>query len=89
MKSERITVLGTPEFKAYLATEAHREGISVSELVRRRCERAPSEDELLLTTLAAELQRSVDEAKHALEAGLAAVHSALTESHFATHKDAA
>ena len=35
-KSERITILGTPEFKSWLTTEAANEGVSVSELVRRR-----------------------------------------------------
>lgn len=89
MKSERITVLGTPEFKAYLAAEARQEGISVSELVRRRCERAPSEEEELLMTLAGELRRSVESAKQSLMEGLAAVQAALAESPLAGHKDAA
>ena len=38
VKTERITILGTPEFKAYLVREAKREGISVSQFVRQRCE---------------------------------------------------
>lgn len=36
-KSKPISILGTPEFKAYLSEEAKKEGISVSELVRQRC----------------------------------------------------
>lgn len=80
MKSERITVLGTPEFKAYLTAEAEKEGISVSELVRRRCEQAPSQEEEMLATLAAELKRSVTQAKQSLTEGLQAVQDALAES---------
>lgn len=77
MKSERITVLGTPEFKAFLASEAEKEGVSVSELVRRRCERAPSDDEVLLMSLADELLTSVAQAKQSLASGMEAVRDAL------------
>lgn len=41
-KNERITILGTADFKAFLVAEAEREGVSVSELVRRRCMAAPA-----------------------------------------------
>ncbi len=37
VQSERITILGTPDFKAFLTREAKREGVSMSELVRQRC----------------------------------------------------
>ena len=36
-KTERITILGTPDFKAFLAREAKKEGVSLSQLVRQRC----------------------------------------------------
>jgi len=77
MKSERITVLGSPEFKAFLTQEAVNEGISVSELVRRRCEQAPSEDERLLAALSVELTQAVALAKDALAEGLLAVQEVL------------
>ena len=76
-KTERITLLGSRAFKAFLAKESLKEGISVSELVRRRCERAPTEDERVLLTLAAELRKSTAEARHALQEGLAAAHEVL------------
>ena len=77
MKTERITVLGTTEFKAFLSTEAKREQISVSELVRRRCEHRATDDELLLSALADELRAGVKEANKALDKGLAAAHRML------------
>lgn len=77
MKSKRITFLGTPEFKDFLAEEAEKEGVSVGELVRRRCERAPSEDEVLLAGLAAELTKAVADAKQSLEEGLQAAQEVL------------
>ncbi|TDR73081.1 hypothetical protein [Paludibacterium purpuratum] len=80
MKTERITVLGSPEFKAFLAQEALKEGISVSELVRRRCQNAPSDDEVLLADMAAELSAAVDTARRSLEEGLRAVRQALDET---------
>lgn len=79
MKTERISVLGTPEFKAFLAKEAEKEGISISELVRRRCERTPSEDEAILAAMAAELKRAVAQAKRSLDEGLRAVKETLTD----------
>jgi len=76
-KTERITLLGSRAFKAFLAKESLKEGVSVSELVRRRCERTPTEDERVLLALAAELRKSTEEARAALEEGLAAAHEAL------------
>jgi len=37
VKKERITMLATTEFKAFLYGEASSEGVSVSELIRERC----------------------------------------------------
>jgi len=34
MKTERVTLLTSPEFKAFLRAEARREGVSVARLVR-------------------------------------------------------
>ncbi|PHV11920.1 hypothetical protein [Chitinimonas sp. BJB300] len=79
MKTERITLLGSPKFKAFLASEAKRENVSVSELVRRRCERQPSEEELAVKALADELRKAAIEARESLEAGLAEADAVLSE----------
>ncbi len=71
MKTERVTLLTSPDFKAFLTAEAVREGVSVAELVRRRCERQPpTEDEALLAALTQELSKAVAEAKRSLDRGL-------------------
>ena len=93
IKSERITLLSSRNFKAFLAREARKEGVSVSELVRRRCERAPTEDERSLLALAEELRKATIEARDALTEGLATAHKVLSEvnvkSRVATGKKAA
>jgi uncharacterized protein YbaR (Trm112 family) len=89
MKTQRITLLGSPEFKAFLAAEAEKEQVSVSELVRRRCERAPSEEESIPIALAAELKKSIADAKQSLNDGLAAVREALEEAKPGVQKEAA
>ena len=53
MKTERVTLLTRPDFKAYLGAEAAREGLSVAALVRSRCERKPDADEAMLAALGA------------------------------------
>ena len=78
-KTERITLLGSQEFKAFLARESRKEGISVSELVRRRCERAPTDDERVLLALAGELRKATVEARQSLEEGSAAANAVLRE----------
>ena len=40
-KTERVTIWGSSELKAFLTEQASKEHISVSELVRRRCEQHP------------------------------------------------
>jgi hypothetical protein len=76
MKTERITLLASAEFKAFLMEEARAEDISISELIRRRCEQRQNEDEQLLLALAAELREATAAADKALDAGLASVESA-------------
>lgn len=78
-KSERITILADQQFKAFLSQEAEKEGVSVAELVRRRCERQPSGDEALLASLAAELRSAVAAAKSSLKAGLEEANTVLAE----------
>ena len=70
MKTERVTLLTSPEFKAFLNAEARRERVSVAELVRTRCERRPSDEEAVLVALTIELNKAVGEAKKALRGGL-------------------
>ena len=81
VKTERITILGTPEFKAFLTREAKKEGISLSQLVRERCRQKPAdnEDEELLSLLVAEVVQATTRAKVSLERGLADAEKILTE----------
>lgn len=79
MKTERVTLLTSPEFKAFLSTEAKREKVSVAELVRSRCERRPSEDEAVLVALTLELRTAVSQAKKSLREGLAEADAVLAE----------
>lgn len=79
MKSERVTLLTTPQFKAFLGVEAAREGVSVAELVRSRCEQRPDAEEALLASLAADLRQAVREAHASLKGGLAEADSVLAE----------
>jgi hypothetical protein len=79
MKTERVTLLTSPEFKAFLSAEAKREEVSVAELVRSRCERRPSQDEAVLVALTAELRAAVGRAKKSLREGLAEADAVLAE----------
>ena len=81
VKSERITILGSPDFKAFLIREAKKEGVSLSQLVRQRCEKKPvnSEDEELLAALVKEVGEATARAKASLEKGLADAEQALAE----------
>ncbi len=79
MKTERVTLLTTVEFKAFLGTEAAREGVSVAELVRSRCEQRPDADEAALATLAGELRKAVREARASLKGGLTEANAVLAE----------
>jgi len=80
VQSERITILGTPAFKAFLVKEAKKEGVSMSELVRQRCTmRETSKDEELLAALVEEVSKATIKAKQTLEKGLADAESVLSE----------
>jgi len=79
MKSERVTLLTSPEFKTFLTAEAKREGVSVAELVRTRCEGRPSEEEAMLASLTAELHQAVVDAKRSLKGGLDEARAVLAE----------
>ena len=79
MKTARLTLLTTPEFKAFLGAEAARDGISVAELVRSRCEQRPDADEAMLAALAVDLREAVREAQASLKDGLAEADAVLAE----------
>jgi len=79
MKTERVTLLTSPDFKAFLGAEAAREGVSVAELVRSRCERKPDADEVMLASLVEDLRKAVHEAQVSLRGGLAEADAVLTE----------
>ena len=89
MKTERVTLLTSPDFKAYLGAEAAREGVSVAALVRSRCERKPDADEAMLAALAAELRQAVGEAQTSLRAGMAEADAAPAPSNADTPAQAA
>jgi hypothetical protein len=79
MKTERVTLLTTKEFKSFLNNEARREGVSVAELVRVRCEQKPTPDEAVLATLTAELRESLGRAQSTLKEGIKEAQSVLSE----------
>jgi hypothetical protein len=79
MKTERVTLLTTKEFKSFLRAEAQREGVSVAELVRVRCEHRPHPDEVVLGRLTAELREALRTAKTSLTEGLSEAQSTLAE----------
>ncbi|WP_321491795.1 hypothetical protein [uncultured Desulfobacter sp.] len=76
----RTTILSTPEFKAWLTSEAEKEGVSVSELVRKRCKPVPEvteQEDKLLNALLQELERSTKQAHEAFDKGLAQLNETL------------
>jgi hypothetical protein len=79
MKTERVTLLTSPDFKAFLNAEAQREGVSVAELIRTRCERRPTDEEAVLVELTGQLRKAVGEAKRSMKDGLDEAQAALRE----------
>lgn len=69
-QTERITFLATKEFKKWLAVEAKKSGMSISELIRLRCESGSSEDEIAIKALANEVKEAASRANKALDEGL-------------------
>lgn len=79
MKTERVTILTSPEFKSFLTKEAHNEGVSVAELVRSRCEGRQGADQAMLEMLTAELRGAVKQAKASLKHGLDEANAVMAE----------
>jgi hypothetical protein len=61
--------LSTPDFKAFFAAEAAKEGTSVAELIRQRCERTPAntEEEEMLLALFKAVGKATARAKRSLD----------------------
>lgn len=80
-KSERVTILTSPEFKAFLNAEAEKEGVSVAELIRVRCERPAMGDnaEELLAQLTSELKAATARAAKSLDQGMEKAAAALAQ----------
>lgn len=78
MKTERVTLLTTPDFKTFLTKRAAHEGISVAELIRRRFEAEPTGEDVALVELTGELRGAVVQAKRSLADGLAQVQAVLS-----------
>lgn len=79
-KTERITILGTPDFKQFLKKEAQKEGISLSSLVRRRCAQSSvTQDEEMIAELLAELKAAAKRAERSLDRGIEGMQQALAE----------
>lgn len=79
VKSERVTILATPEFKEFLIAEARAYGVSVSELIRERCSASldTDEDESMLASMVRRVNKSAAAAEKALDKGLADVATIL------------
>lgn len=71
MKTERMTILLTPQQKEVIHAKAKKLNLSAGEVVRRAVEGYQAGgDEALLMALAEELERSVKEARIALKSAL-------------------
>jgi ribosome recycling factor len=89
VKSARITVLATPEFKRFLEAEAKRVGISVGEFIRVRCGE-PNEEERLLRDLARQLREDVKKTRASIQAVSAKAERTLAQlRHESRKKDPA
>jgi guanylate kinase len=93
MKSERITFLATPEFKANLTQLAVRENTSVGEVIRGRFERAQNRpdasEESELRALVADLRAATAQAQISLSEGLAEAEQTLRELRKSSQRKAA
>ena len=93
MKSERITFLATPEFKANVTQLAVRENTSVGEVIRGRFERAQNRpdasEESELRALVADLRVATAQAQISLSEGLAEAEQTLRELRKSSQRKAA
>ena len=78
MKTARLQVLTTPEFRVWLRKEACEAGVSVGELVRIRCEQR-SEEEIVLAELTALLCKEVTATRATVRRNLDETRAILSE----------
>ncbi len=78
-KTERVTFLATPDFKEFITTEASKEGVSVSELIRDRMsgEAQIDPDEEVLAALILQVGDATRRANKSLDKGLKAANATL------------
>jgi hypothetical protein len=79
MKTARVQVLTTPEFRDWLQKEARRAGVSVGELVRTRCEQRAGDEEKALSELTSLLRKEVVATRAAVRRNLGETHAILNE----------
>ncbi|MHB8111692.1 MAG: hypothetical protein ACYDHW_16840 [Syntrophorhabdaceae bacterium] len=79
LKTARVTFLTSPDFKTWLGKEADKVGISISELIRIRCQGKLNEEELMLSTTINELRTATVRASAALDKGLKDAETVLSE----------
>jgi len=71
LKTARVQVLTTPDFRDWLHKEARNAGVSVGELVRTRCEQRVGDEEAVLAELTALLHKEVKATRRVLRQNLA------------------
>ena len=79
MKTARVQVLTTPAFRDWLRKEAKNAGVSVAELVRRRCEQRVGNEESALAELTALLRKEVVAARASVRRNLDETQTILSE----------
>ena len=79
MKTARVQVLTTPAFRDWLRKEAKNAGVSVAELVRRRCEQRVGNEESALVELTTLLRKEVVAARASVRRNLDETQTILSE----------
>ncbi len=83
----KITFATSPAFKAWLQKEAMQTGVSVSELIRRRCQGELDGDELLFSVLAEDIRKATTKATAKLDRGIKSIQDILAEIHMTPQKN--
>ncbi|PKN89429.1 MAG: hypothetical protein CVU51_00335 [Deltaproteobacteria bacterium HGW-Deltaproteobacteria-1] len=78
-QTERITFLVTKDFKKWLTAEAKKSGLSISELIRLRCESGSSEDIITIKASVNELKIATARANRALDEGLKEAYKVINQ----------
>ena len=75
--TEKISFKATPGFKAWLSSEANKRGLSISELIRTRCQKSNRTE--VIFSMVTEMHRATQRASMSLERGLREAESTLNE----------